>query len=649
MAKPGQSSFRRMLLSRILLLSIPVLLTGEYVAFRKARSGLLQTARQNLTESAVRKGENIRDLVEATRAHLLTASAAFAIQINDPDQAQEFVNRMNRWLPKGVKCVQLVNTQTGQIDASTCGKQRLAPNQRFSWPNQTQALIDPLTSVRITPVKPGKFSQEDGLRQLELVFSAPIYDRLGQVHYALNTQVAVLRQETSQPGSLSGYTVVIDQDETILAHPLSDKIGRHVKEEPNAPNLQEIVRSAIAGKQDFQHLFSFEDRGKEWLVGYNAIQIPITPTQNRTWVILAATPLDNALYDLEGIKQVLFVLTLGLLGANLLATLYIARDMARPIEKLSIYARSLYTQAAPESAPKNFQIRELNQLAEALDRMVQRLEERAEELETAWQEAQLANDLKSDFLATTSHELRTPLNAIIGCIRLVKDGCCDTEEEELEFLQQADEAAIHLLKIINDLLDISKIEAGKVELNLQSISISDLCQQCLRMIQPGAEKKHLTLEVEVDPQVTQVPLDERRVRQMLINLLSNAVKFTPEGGEVKLSGRIGYGKELEQEMRPDHSPINATTPYLCLEVSDTGIGIPKERWHLLFRPFQQIDSSFTRKHEGTGLGLALTKRLAELHGGTISFHSTPGKGSQFRIWFPIGSLETTNLAPGSIV
>ncbi|WNZ46211.1 histidine kinase dimerization/phospho-acceptor domain-containing protein [Leptolyngbya boryana CZ1] len=180
------------------------------------------------------------------------------------------------------------------------------------------------------------------------------------------------------------------------------------------------------------------------------------------------------------------------------------------------------------SAPKNFKVRELNYLAEALDNMVERLEERASELEAAWQEAQAANQVKSEFLATTSHELRTPLNAIIGCVRLVRDGCCGDREEELEFLQQADDAAIHLLKIINDLLDIAKIEAGKAELSLQPVNIREMCEQCLKMVQPSAEMKRLKLEMKLGDDLDRVPLDERRVRQMVINLLSNAVKFTPE-------------------------------------------------------------------------------------------------------------------------
>jgi signal transduction histidine kinase len=648
MARPGQSSFRRTLLSKILLLSIPVLLTGEFVAYKKARSSLLETARQNLTESAVRKGENIRDLVDATRSTLVAASAAYANEPDKPTKAQDFASRLTRWLPTGVQCVQLKNLQTQRLEASTCGNTAIAQVSGAEWSDRSRVVLDPRTSVHISPgSSDNAIKSTAGLRQLNLVFSAPVYDKLGQLQAALSVQIAVHRQEASQPGSLSGYTVVIDQDNRFLAHPNPERIGRNIAQEVDGRRLQEMVDNAIAGKQDFLYLFSLEGKGEEWLAGYSPLRLAMSTEDTRTWVILAVAPQSNALYGLDDIKQVLLILTLGLLSAILLATLYLARDMALPIEKLSDYALHIYNRHPAEQAPKNFKIRELNQLAVALDSMVDRLEERAEELEAAWQEAQVANQLKSDFLATTSHELRTPLNAIIGCVRLVRDGCCDSREEELEFLLQADEAAIHLLKIINDLLDISKIEAGKVELNLQPVSIPELCQQCLRMVQPGAEKKHLALEMEVDQGLTQVLLDERRVRQMLINLLSNAVKFTPEGGQIKLGARAGYGHQLAQDIRPDRSPISDSTSYLCLEVVDSGIGIPKERWHLLFRPFQQIDSSHTRKHEGTGLGLALTKRLAELHGGTISFRSTLGKGSVFRIWLPSQAVPPLEQAPPS--
>ena len=635
MAKPGQSSFRRILLSRILLLSIPVLLTGELVAYKKVRSSMLATARQNLTESAVRKGENIRDLIEVMRSNLVAASEDFSTRLDQSQDTQEFVTRMSRWLPKGVQCVQLINVQTGQIDGSTCGNRSISQVLDKLWAAQSQVMRAPLSSVRIAPVSQARAAkQSTPLRQLDLVFSAPVYDSFGRLRYALSVQWAVYRQETSQPGSLSGYTVVIDEDGTILAHPKADRIGRNIQQEADSDRLQAIVNSAIAGKEDFLQLVSFEDSNTEWLAGYNRIQVSITPGESRTWVVLAVAPLDNALSGLEDIKQVLLILTLGLLGANLLATIYIARDLARPLEQLGGYALHIHQRQSSDQAPKDFKIKEIDQLSGALDNMVQRLEERAEELEAAWQEAQAANQLKSEFLATTSHELRTPLNAIIGCVRLIKDGYCDSREEELELLQQADKSAIHLLEIIEDLLNIAKIEAGKLELNLQTVSIQDLCQECLRMIRPAAENKRILLTEAIDAHPSSVQMDKLRVSQMVINLLSNAVKFTPEGGQVKLISRIGYGHQLEQDARPDRSPVNANTPYLCLEVTDSGIGIPPERWHLLFRPFQQVDSSLTRRHEGTGLGLALTKRFAELHGGTVSFQSTLGKGSTFRIWLP---------------
>lgn len=257
-------------------------------------------------------------------------------------------------------------------------------------------------------------------------------------------------------------------------------------------------------------------------------------------------------------------------------------------------------------------------------------------LQAVNEDLERASRLKSEFLASMSHELRTPLNSILGfsdlMLRQTKE---PLSERQINHLRVIEKSGQHLLQLINDILDLSKIEAGKADLDLQLISMQDLCRQCLKMIQPRADKKRLTLYLELDYRLDQVWLDERRVRQMTINLLSNAVKFTPEGGQIKLSGRLAYGNQLLQDFRPDRSPINSSTPYLCLEVTDSGIGIAEDKWSLLFRPFQQVDTSLSRRHEGTGLGLALTKRLAELHGGTVSVTSIEGEGSTFRIWLPL--------------
>lgn len=669
MAKSRHSSFRRILLRRLLLLSIPVLLTGEVVAYKKARSGLLETARHNLTASAVRKAENLKSSIDTLRSNLALASASSALQTDSPQAIYDFLEQFQRTLPISPQCIQLINVQNQTVKASTCGSQAIAQFPRNPWFGQTeqQKKVDPRL-IQVSLSQPSKMGIDPMMdHQLSLVMSAPVMiqsksSNLGvfdpsaprqPTQYALSIQASLHTKPEPESKSISGYTVVIDDAGTFLAHPIPEKVGRNIRQEADAERLQGILKTAIAlntapgtsARRQAIDPFVFEENGSEWLAGGSRVQVSLGDSETRNWVVLATTSVDSALYTLGDVKQVLIILTLGLLSAILLTTMYLTRDLARPIEQLSAYALRIRKRYDGDRAPKDFKVRELNQLAEALDSMVECLEDRAAELESAWQEAQAANQSKSEFLATTSHELRTPLNAIIGCVRLVRDGCCDDREEELEFLQQADDAAIHLLQIINDLLDIAKIEAGKVELSLRLVDIQEMCEECLKMVQPGAEIKRLTLSMQLDDQIDYVSLDERRVRQMVINLLSNAVKFTPEGGKVSLVARIGYGYQLAQDVRPDRSPVNLDTTYLCLEVEDSGIGIPKDRWHLLFRPFQQIDSSLTRKHEGTGLGLALTKRLAELHGGTLSFWSVPEKGSTFRIWLPLLEPETKPTPP----
>lgn len=268
-----------------------------------------------------------------------------------------------------------------------------------------------------------------------------------------------------------------------------------------------------------------------------------------------------------------------------------------------------------------------------------------EHLRQANEDLERASRLKSEFLASMSHELRTPLNSILGFADLLQRQTAGSlSPRQLIHVQAIEKSGQHLLQLINDILDLSKIEAGKAELELAPVSIPELCNGCLKMIQPRAQKKRLALSLELDYRLHDVLLDERRVRQILINLLSNAVKFTPEEGRIKLGGKLAYGCQLNKEFRPDRSPINCSTPYLCLEVIDSGIGIPEDKLHLLFRPFQQIDSSLTRRHEGTGLGLALTKRLAELHGGTVSVESKENEGSTFRVWLPLTEMRSSKQA-----
>jgi len=248
-------------------------------------------------------------------------------------------------------------------------------------------------------------------------------------------------------------------------------------------------------------------------------------------------------------------------------------------------------------------------------------------------------------LASMSHELRTPLNSILGFSELILKQLQDPETRQAGHAKAIRRSGQHLLNLINDILDLSKIESGKFDLDLEPISIPDLCRDCLNMVQPRADRKRLLLSLELDARIDRVDLDARRVRQMIINLLSNAIKFTPEKGRVRLSVMLAYGSQLLDDFRPDGSTVNISTPYLRIAVEDTGIGIPAERRHLLFQPFQQIDASLTRRHDGTGLGLALTKRLAEMHGGTVSLKMDQEVGSTFCIWLPLNEMRQPAVAP----
>ncbi|WP_159786493.1 PAS domain-containing hybrid sensor histidine kinase/response regulator [Sodalinema gerasimenkoae] len=231
-------------------------------------------------------------------------------------------------------------------------------------------------------------------------------------------------------------------------------------------------------------------------------------------------------------------------------------------------------------------------------------------------ELERASRLKSVFLANMSHELRTPLTSILGFSNLLLQEIFGTlNAKQNLYLGRIHESGEHLLRLISDVLDLSKVEAGKIELMLHSLTATQVCGEAIALMSEQARLKQISLTLKVESPEIRVMADELRLRQMLLNLLSNAIKFSESGTEVQL--------KVEQD-----------TTYVYLRVCDQGIGIPEPQQALLFQPFQQLDSSLARHHEGTGLGLALTRKLAELHGGTVTCYSTPGQGSQFTIMLP---------------
>jgi PAS domain S-box-containing protein len=241
-----------------------------------------------------------------------------------------------------------------------------------------------------------------------------------------------------------------------------------------------------------------------------------------------------------------------------------------------------------------------------------------EKLAAANAELAGAARLKDEFLASMSHELRTPLNGILGMSEGLQEHVYGPLNlQQLRAVRDVEECGRHLLALINDILDVAKIEAGKVELDLAPVAVEDVCQASLRLVKDSALKKKITVSFHLDKLVRVLTADERRLKQVLVNLLSNAVKFTAEGGRMGLDV-VGEG---------DKGQVRFT-------VWDTGIGMRPEELQRLFQPFVQLDSRLSRQYEGTGLGLALVKRLTELHGGRVLVESQPGTGSRFTVVLP---------------
>lgn len=255
-----------------------------------------------------------------------------------------------------------------------------------------------------------------------------------------------------------------------------------------------------------------------------------------------------------------------------------------------------------------------------------------QELELASLQAEEANRLKSDFLANTSHELRTPLNGIIGFLKLLLEGMADNPEEQREFLQEAYKSSLHLLNLINDILDIAKIEAGKIDLELTDIELDDLFQDVDNLIRTQAEQNNLSFQIKTPATLTPVVLygNYQRLLQVMLNLVGNAIKFTHEGG-VSVSAEIN-NKKITWDSQQFPGIVK-------IIVADTGIGVSLEKQNKLFENFFQVDGSRTKSYGGTGLGLAISQKLVEAMGGSISFYSMgEGLGSTVTFTVPLVNL-----------
>ncbi|WP_020591638.1 ATP-binding protein [Kiloniella laminariae] len=450
--------------------------------------------------------------------------------------------------------------------------------------------------------------------------------------YNLNAELA---GEVTQ--GLLEYNTIIDV--TILDDRYN-VLSSRIKEVPGKRNW--LTQKIFGGLQHFEiELRTLDDQ--EVKAGY--LQVIADPAE------IAGTFLNRAFAEVifQLIKSLLVAAILSLVYYHLLvrpllgiSTALAKADPDRPEEtRLKVPLRNkgdeLYVLAQSGNrlldciaTRRNERDRAEDALRKSAETLEERIVERTAELEEQFQAAQAANRAKQEFLASMSHEIRTPMTAVMGLADLLLENHLVPENQEK--VEKIKEATQSLLVIINDILDLSKIEAGKFELEQIDFELRPEINRTLEIIEARAAEKNLSLELDISPDIPAgLHGDPTRLRQILINLLGNAVKFTRQGG-IELAITLGQARKqpYKRQKKREPDPI-----WLVIRVTDSGIGIPAHVLPELFNEFTQADASISRQYEGTGLGLAISRRLAEHMGGSISVESTVGEGSSFTLQLPL--------------
>jgi len=597
--------------SLVIAAIVSVGLSELYLSYEDSRRAVTSLEAEKAASAAVSIGQFIQEMLGDVRkvSNATSDRVARRQDFRGLLGQQKLITELTYLDSTGRDCVHVYSFEVGQLDSIACQGDR-SGSQEFIQARTGQQYFGGVV-----------FDQRDARPHMSIAIpeAAP---GTGVIVADVDLRSVVDAIGRAQIGT-EGYAYAVDSRGELISHPNVNLVLAHT----SFAALPQVHAALSGAKSTSAEVVTNgqDPGGRQVLSAFQGVDPP-------GWWVFVEEPISEAFAPIQAAIWRTVLLLIVFIVLAVVTSVLLARNLVRPIESIQAAAAKIGSGALNqriEIASSD----ELGALADEFNRMAARLQayyadlehevqERTRELATALaqldrksRELEAASHHKSEFLANMSHELRTPLNAISGFSQVLRRGLVgEINEKQAEYLDDVLTASRHLLSLIDDVLDLAKVEAGQIELRVAPFYLFDVLEGGAVVVRERATRGEVRVSVTSDPGITTVVGDERRIKQVIFNLLSNAVKFTPAGGEVSVSaGRV------DGEIR--------------VSVRDTGPGIPPEDQERIFEEFQQAEAG-KEQREGTGLGLALSKRLVELHNGRIWVESIPGSGSTFTFTLP---------------